>query len=384
MVYFILRIAQFLAVIGALCGIAFYILSIWSARSFLRDVASPLPVFTPPLSVLKPLHGIDRGMYESFRGHCVQDYPAYELIFAVSEPNDPAIRLVEQLQREFPLRAIRLIVSSTLLGTNTKVSNLAQMLPHATYEHILVNDSDIRVRPDYLRRVMAPLQHPGVGLVTTLYRGIAGKTLASKLEAIGISTDFSAGVLTARLIEGGVHFALGSTLALRKKVLQSIGGFETLVDYLADDFELGLRVSAAGLKVLISDVVVDHLLPDYTLQGYWQHQLRWNRSTRDSRPWGYLGLVLTFGFPWALLALALSRGANWAWALVGTAVVSRLLMAWIVSIRVLHDRQFWGQLWLLPIRDLLAVGIWIASYAGHTIAWRGNRLRLDKGKLRPA
>ena len=242
-------------------------------------------------------------MYESFRSHCLQDYPEYEIIFGVSDPADPALQLVERLKLEFPQRAIRSMVCSENLGSNTKVSNLAQMLRQAKHENILVNDSDIRVPSDYLRRVMAPLADPQVGLVTCLYRGMASPTLGSRLEALGISTDFSAGVLAARQLEGGIRFGLGSTLAFRRRDLEAIGGFEALVDYLADDYEIGRRMAERGLRVTLSDVVVETFLPAYTLRQFVEHQLRWGRTVRDSRRWGYLGLALTFGFPWAVLAV---------------------------------------------------------------------------------
>jgi ceramide glucosyltransferase len=329
------------------------------------------------------LRGTDPEIYESFRSHCLQDYPEYELIFGVSDPDDPAVALVERLRREFPARAIRLLVCPEVLGSNMKVSNLVQMLPSANYDYLVVNDSDIRVEPGYLRRVMAGFADERVGLVTCLYRGIAGATLGSRLESIGISTDFCAGVLAARQIEG-IRFALGSTLAFPRKALRAIGGFEPLVDYLADDFELGARIARAGFEVRLSDVIVDTHLPDYSLRGFLQHQLRWARSTRHSRPWGYTGMVLTFGLPWALLALVLSWGANWAWVLLAVAAGLRLAMALVVGLKLLRDSQVLRYLWLLPLRDVVAILVWMTSYTGHTVAWRGDQFILDKGKLRPA
>lgn len=372
-----------IAALGAVAGCGYYLLCIWSARQFLgasrRQRANG---FTPPVSILKPLKGTDPDIYESFRSHCLQDYPHYEVIFGVSDADDPAVELVRRLQAEFPQANIGLVVCPKVLGTNMKVSNLAQMLPSARHDYLIVNDSDIRVDPDYLRRVMAPFEEEKVGMVTCLYRGIAGRTLGSKLEAIGISSDFSAGVLAARTLEG-IHFALGSTLAFPRKALEAIGGFEPLVDYLADDFELGARISAAGFEVRLSDVVVDHHLPDYSLRSFTQHQLRWARSTRDSRRWGYTGVVLTFGVPWALVAVLLSAGAAWSWALLAAAVVLRITMALVVGKGILHDPQVVRELYLLPLRDVVALLVWIASYAGHTVAWRGDIFILEKGKLRP-
>lgn len=365
------------------CGIGYYILCLWSARNFLRDwKRARRREHTPPVSILKPLRGADPGMYEAFRSHCLQDYPEYELIFGVAEADDPAVALVERLRQEFPERRIELVLCPQVLGTNLKVSNLVQMLPHARYDYLLVNDSDIRVSSDYLRGILSPFADSKVGMVTSPYRGTPGGTLGSKLEALGISTDFIAGVLAARQLEG-VHFALGSTLAFPRRSLDLIGGFEPLLDYLADDFELGNRISAAGFEVVISNVSVDTHLADYDLSGYWAHQLRWARSARDSRKRAYLGVVITFGLPWAMLTLALSHAAPWALALFGVVLAVRLAMALVVGRGVLKDPSLLRDLWLLPLRDVLALAVWVGCYAGHSIAWRGNLFLLKDGKLVP-
>ncbi len=371
-----------LAGVLAACGIGYYVLCLWSGRAFLRDRRRLTAEFTPPVSILKPLRGTDPEMYEAFRSHCLQDYPDFELIFGVADGDDPAIALVERIKREFPERRIELVMTPEVLGTNLKVSNLVQMLPFVRHDYLLVNDSDIRVAPDYLRCVMAPFAEAKVGMVTSLYRGAPGRTLGSRLEAIGISTDFSAGVLAARELEG-IRFALGSTLAFPRRSLDAIGGFEPLLDYLADDFELGNRIAEAGYEVVMSDVVVDTHLPDYSFRAYWDHQLRWARSTRDSRRWGYLGVALTFGLPWAILAFVLSQAALWAGALLAVAIVTRCAMALKIGRHIMADPNIPADLWLIPLRDVLALVIWAASYAGHTIAWRGDYFILKNGKLKP-
>ena len=372
-----------LAAVLAGCGVAYYLLCLWGAFRFRRMRHQKLPDFAPAVSILKPLRGTDPEIYQSFRSHCLQDYGEYEIIFGVSDPDDPAIPLVEQLQREFPQRRIVLIVCEQVRGTNLKVSNLMQMLPSARYDYLLVNDSDICVPSDYLRRVLAPFADAKVGLVTCLYRGQAAPTLGSKLEAVGISAEFHPGVLAARQLEGGIHFALGSTLAFSRLSLAAIGGFEPLVDYLADDYELGRRISEAGYRVELSPVVVDTHLPPYSFAHFFEHQLRWGRSTRDSRRWGYTGLVLTFAIPWALLAVLVGRGAAWSWILLATVLVSRFAVALAVGWWVLRDRQVFRDLWLVPLRDLIGLLIWIGSYTGHTVAWRGNQFILKDGKLTP-
>jgi ceramide glucosyltransferase len=385
MVHQAIKIMEALAVACASASIAYYALCLWSAARFLRerkadDGAHPT-LGAPPVSILKPLRGTDPEMYKSFRSHCLQDYPEYEIIFGVGDAHDPAIQLVEQLKAEFPQRAIRLMVCPENLGPNTKVSNLAQMARGARHEYLIVNDSDIRVESDYLRRVLPPLTDPGVGLVTCLYRGIANSTIGSRLESLGISTDFSAGVLVAQDVENGMRFGLGSTLAFRRRDMQAIGGFEAFVDYLADDYQIGSRVAGLGLKVALSDVVVETFLPRYTLAGFVDHQLRWARTIRDSRFWGYVGLGLTFGLPWAVLALILARGAAWAWALLAAAILMRMTVAVVVGKLVLHDRQVLRLLALIPMRDLFAMLVWIVSFASHEVVWRGDRFRLRKGKL---
>src|SRR5678816_3157382 len=319
------RILEVVALLGTTSCLVYYGICLWSALRFKlgRRVSEQHLVAPPPVTILKPLKGIDPEIYESFRSHCRQDYPEYEIIFGVSDDNDPAIAWVHKLQEEFPARPISLVICKQNLGTNTKISNLAQMVPASKYDFFVVNDSDIRVEPDYLTRVIAPLARAEVGLVTCLYRGIPEKTLGSRLEAVGISSDFTAAVLTARQLEGGVHFGLGSTLAFRRSDLEAIGGFESIVEYLADDYELANRLIALGRVVDLSDVVVDTFLPRYSMREFFDHQLRWARSVRDSRRWGYVGVVLTFGLPWALLALWTAHGAGWGWKLLGVAAVLR-------------------------------------------------------------
>lgn len=385
MIHQIAKIIEASAAACTVASIAYYCLCLWSASRFLRTRKADNSVrptqFTPPVSILKPLRGTDPEMYESFRSHCLQDYPQYELIFGVSEANDPAIQLVERLQQEFPQRNIQLLICRENLGANTKVSNLAQMTRAAHHEYFVVNDSDIRVAPDYLRRVVSSLTDPEIGLVTCLYRGIANASLGSRLESLGISTDFSAGVLVAQLVERGIKFGLGSTLAFRGHDLQAIGGFEALADYLADDYQFGSRIAALGLKVNLSDVVAETFLPEYTLRGFWDHQVRWARTIRDSRFSGYVGLGLTFGLPWALLTLICSRGAGWAWALLALTAVLRIGVAVAVGSFVLEDKQVIPSLAWLPVRDLIALAVWVASFAGHTISWRGDKFKLQNGKL---
>ena len=384
-------VVEIVAAVGTAGSLFFYFLSAIGLASFLRYrrkriEAALLDIARPPVSVLKPLKGVDPEIWENFCSHCEQDYPEFQMIFGVSDAADPAVEVVRKLQAKYPNLPIELMVCDRVLGANIKVSNLAQMVGAARHETLLVNDSDIRVPSDYLRKVIAPLADASVGLVTCLYRGIACPTLGSRLEALGISTDFAPGVLSARFLEGGLHFGLGSTLAFRRHDLEAVGGFEALVDYLADDYELGKRIAATGQRVALSAASVATLLPPYTLRQFLAHQLRWSRTIRDARRWGYLGMVFTFGLPWALLMLLTARGAAWAYTVFGLTFALRLVIGYVAADVVLGDRQMlrgeWiGNIFLLIVRDLIAPMVWAASFLGNRIYWRGDVFDLQDGRL---
>jgi ceramide glucosyltransferase len=379
------RIAAIIFAAAALCGVAYYLLVIWAGIRFLRKRPDETQAgLAPPVSILKPVYGADSGTYENFRSHCLQDYPEFEIIFALNEASDAALPLVERLQREFPERSIRFVVCPDIYGTNRKLGKLIHVLPQARYQHLLINDGDVRVPADYLQRVMEPFADDSVGMVTCLYRGVPGRTLGSKLEALGINTDFTAGVLVAREMEHGLQFGLGATLAVTRKALADSGGFEALVDYLADDYELGARIAAAGHKVVLSDLVVEVMVEEYSFRAFLRHQLRWARGMRNSRPGGYAGLVLTFGMLWALLAVIASGGAAWAWDLFGLALLTRFLAGLLIGKRVLASEETLRDLWLLPPRDLIAVAVWAGSFTGRRVVWGGKEFVLEDGKLRPA
>jgi len=381
----LLQLAAYEFALLALCGLGYLGLSIWSEVRFLasrRDARQrAASEFVPPVSILKPLRGTDRQMYESFRSHCTQEYPQYEIIFGVNSAEDEAVAEVERLRREFPAQEIRLVVCSEALGSNRKVSNLTQMMREAKFAHIVINDSDIRVEKDYLRRIVAPMEDAKVGMVTALYRAEAGGSMASRIEAITIATDFAGGVLCAAEIEGGLHFGLGSTLAFPRAAAEAIGGLERLLEYLADDHELGKMIAEAGYEVVLSDVVVETFLPEYSFARMFEHQLRWARTVRDLRKWGYVGVLLTFGLPWALAAALCAGGAWWSLGLLGVVAAARFASAYLLCGPILHDRQTLGDLWLIPARDVVGVAIWFASFGGDTIVWRGERFHLKDGRL---
>ena len=345
------------------------------------------------VSILKPVKGNDARMYAGFVSHCRQEYGGgFEILFGVGGVDDPAVVEVERLRGEFPECVIRLVVCPERLGTSGKVSNLVQMLREARYEYVVINDSDIFVGPRYLERVMGSFADATVGMVTVPYLGRAisketgagadGRiTVWSRLEALGISTDFMAGVLTARRLEGGIRFGLGSTLATTKTVLAAIGGLEGLVESLADDYEMGARIAAAGYRVELSDEVVETTVPAYGFGGFWEHQMRWARSTRDSRRWGYVGLGITYAVPWAVMTVVASGFALWSFSLLSVVVLARVAVALSVGVGVLRDGQVLRDIWLLPVRDCFGLAVWAWSFAGDTVVWRGERFRLKDGRL---
>lgn len=378
--------SEIVAALLTLSGIAYSLLALWGARDFARSSPSPLLSSDPiSISILKPLKGADPRMYAGFASHCQQNYTGeWELLFGVSSLDDPAVAEVARLRVEFPNVPIQLIVCEQRLGTNGKVSTLAQLLPHARFEHILVNDSDILVSPNYLSGVAAAFTDEQVGLVTAPYVGQASGGLWSRMEALGISTDFMPGVLTARKLEGGIRFGLGSTLATTKTALVRIGGFESLLEQLADDYELGARLATAGYQVKLIAEVVATTVPAYSLRGFCEHQLRWARSTRDSRRAGYFGLAVTYVLPWSLLSIVASGAALWSFSLFSIALLVRVAVALSVGVGILRDGQVLRDLLLLPLRDAFGLFFWAWSYAGNTIVWRGERFRLKNGKLENA
>ena len=383
---------EVLTTVLTVAGMGYFLAAIVAARRFISTRRAALASYAPGVSILKSLKGLDPGMLEAFRSHCRQDYAGeYELLFGVFSLEDPAVAAVRELQADFPQHSIRLLECPERLGANGKVSTLAQLEPHAKHEILLVNDSDITVSPYYLTRVTAHFvsheakpfhrQPKPVGMVTALYRGRAHGTLGSLLESLTIATDFMSSVLLARMLEGGLRYGLGSTLAVSREALTKIGGFEAIADQLADDYELGERIFNAGYRIALSAEVVETSVPAYDWRGFCDHQLRWLRTVRDARPGGYAGLIFTQGLSLAVLNV-IASGANLAslW-LLALSFFLRLSLAMTVGAGVLGDHQVLPSLWLLPLRDLIATGLWVAGFVSDTVVWRGERFEVRHGKL---
>lgn len=333
-------------------------------------VRDPKPRSLPPVSILKPVRGLDPHFYDAIRSHALQDYPEeYEILFGVTDPDDPAMGDIERLAAEFPDLVIRLIPSFRQ-APNAKAGVLCDLAREARYPVLLVNDSDIRVPEDYLRRVVAPLGDPETGLVTCLYRAHSD-SWPGRWEALGIATDFMPSALVAPLV-GVREFGLGSTLAFRAEDLAEIGGFEAIGEYLADDYQLAKRITALGTRAFLSRVVVETNLGDDSWKGVWQHQVRWAKTIRVSRKDGYAGLPVTHAGLWALVCLL-----GGLWPAAALVAVIRLLMAFAAGVIVLRSRTAAYGFWLAPLWDLWAFAVWIAGWCGNTVKWRGRTLKLS-------
>ncbi len=362
---------------------AYYIAATFAAwRFFRRERKHKLRNYTPPVSLLKPVRGVDFVSYENYSSFCRQDYPDYEILFAVNDAADPAVTLIHRLIAEFPDRRIRLFVGAEDLGANRKVNKLARLSSEAQYEILVLTDGDVRVGPNYLREVVAPFVEESTGAVTSFYRGIAQRNLGAELEAIGASSDFFAGVLMAEWTEG-INFALGASIVTTKRWLSKIGGFESIAGMLADDYELGVRIAQAGGHVLLSRETVWTMYPAQTAKNFWNHQLRWARTVRLCRPLSYFGLIFTLGLPWTLLA-ALVAPTKWiAAAYLLAYLVLRHVMDWTVGVWGVGDDVLRHKLWLVPVRDALYSVIWLASFASNRITWGGQEFTMRKGQMVP-
>ena len=352
-----------------LCGSLVYsVLQIIAAGRYL-SVTPPALTSAEPISVLKPLAGHDLDLESNLRTFFEQGYERFEILFAVRSENDPAVEVVRRLQKEYAQIPSRLILTGEPPYPNAKVFSLAHMLAAAANDIVVMSDSDIRVTPQLLRTIAAEFQDPNLGVATCPYRAVPGASFWSRLEATGMNTDFWGSALVARMLEG-MRFAVGPTIAARRKVVQAIGGFERLRDYLAEDFVLGKFAAEAGHGVILSSYVIEHHIGSAAFSENIAHRLRWNRSTRRSRPAGYIGQLFTMPLPIAILVCAFAPG--W-WPVLPIALLIRALAAYMVSARVLKAKINWL---LLPIEDILGFIFWIAGFVGNTISWRGRRYRL--------
>jgi ceramide glucosyltransferase len=377
-VYSVLAIATF--------PFIYYLIVLYSSWRFFRRAApasgAQVGSFTPPVSNLKPVRGLDPEAYENFASFCRQDYPDYELLFCVGEKDAPAVPVLEKLARDFPERRIRILFGSDAHAINDKVGKLAHLVVEAQYETLVISDSDVRVRPDYLRTVVAPLADPKVGAVTCFYVPIDAKTVAQSLQTIGMVSDFYAGILAAWQLDG-VKFALGPTIATTRAQLAGFGGYRALENRPADDLLVGRLIAERGYKVQLLPYTI-LTVPDYASMPDLLHKrLRWLAVMRHMRPWGHLGLLFTQGLPWSLAAFAVHPTVGVGVGYLGTYLGLRLAMTWLIGARGLRDQTLRGKMWLLPVWDAMAFLLWLVSFGRNTFRWRGGEYRLRNGQLVP-
>ena len=381
----VLHLLQWAVLLAALSPFAYYALAAycgWEYFRKLRRLPSLDRSFTPPASILKPVRGLDREGYENFASFCRLDYPEYEVVFAVVEPDDPVIPIIQKLQREFPKCAIRLVAGIERSGTSPKMSNLCRLVKEAKYDLLVISDSDVRVEPDYLLDVAAPFADLKVGVVTAFFRGLTEGGFAADVDAVGVPTDASASTLVARKL-GGIDFALGWTMATTKARLAEIGGFESMVDHHSDDFVLGNEIAKRGYRVELTRKPVWMVFPNEKLSHVFKHELRWSIMLRGIRPAGYLGMAMTFGLPWSLLAAAVAPSTTIAAGYLLAYLVLRLTVAWVIGAWGLGDPVVRKRIWLVPVRDALNFAVYVASYFSDTVRWRGLAYRVRGGSLVP-
>jgi ceramide glucosyltransferase len=373
-----------LAAIGLFTCTGFLVLLLLASFRFRRrKVPQNRADSFPPVTLLKPLCGLEPNLESNLRSFFDQEYGSFEIIFGTRSADDPALGIVEAVRQEFPSVPVKVVFSGQPTRANAKVCSLTKMYAAASYDYLIISDSDVQVKPNYIREVVAPLLNPEVGLVTCLYRGLSTGGFWSRLEALGMSVEMTAGVLVADLLEG-MKFALGPTMAIRRDVLDAIDGFEPLANYCSDDYILGQRAAQLGKQVVLSNHVIDHVVINRSLRSSLLHQVRWMKSTRFSRPAGHVASVLSFAMPFGILGLAVCIALGQP--LLGAAflafgVLNRVLMSLVAGWGVVEDRSSLRSCWLYPLRDLMGFGFWLFSFFGSTILWRGDRYRLEADGL---
>jgi ceramide glucosyltransferase len=379
------KAADYLFLVVAAAPFVYYLLVLYSSWLFFRhsnDGRLRNLDFTPPISNLKPVRGLDPEAYENYASFCRQDYPNYELIFCVADCNDPAVPVLEKLMRDFPDRRIRLLFGSGRAAINDKVTKLVRMVNEAENEFLVISDSDVRVEPNYLRTVVAPLCDPKVGCVTCFYVSFHDETFAQHLQSIGMYSDFYPGILVARQLDG-IKFTLGPTIVTTRSHLAGFGGYETIENKPADDLLVGRLIAQQGLKVELLPYAV-HTVPDYdSPRALFSKRLRWMTVMRHMRPWGHVGLAFTQGLPWTLAVALTHPSTGIALAYLGAYAGLRAAMTWLIGVWGLHQTGLWKKMPLIVIWDATAFVIWLLTFGRNSIRWRNVDYRIREGMLVP-
>ncbi len=363
--------------IGTLGGLAYYLLAIASVRKLRQKAAPKCPPAFPPISLLKPLCGADPDLESHLDSFFRQDYPTFEILFAVRHEHDPAVAVARRLMQRYSNIPATVLLTGEPPYANAKVYSMEKMAEAAHHSILVITDSDASVAPDYLQDIACCFAAPEVGAVTNLYRGVPGADLWSKLEALGMSTEFMAGVVVAERLEG-MHFTLGPSMAIRAGTLRAIGGFTRMADYLADDFVLGQWTAEAGQQVVLSTHIINHHATAMGFLKSFKHRVRWNRSSRFSRPSGYLGQGFTYGLAWAVV-LALGGWSWWSALLLLVVAAVRFWLAYELGCKLMRDANAIRNSWLIPLQDLVSAASWIGGLIGREVIWRNERYRLLQG-----
>jgi ceramide glucosyltransferase len=373
--YLLLAIASF--------PFIYYLLAIWGALRFFTPPQPRLNGFAPPVSILKPVRGLDPDAYENFASFCRQDYPQYEIVFCVGAPDDPCMPAIERLQRDFPQQNIRVLFGSGRVAANDKVAKLVRLANEAQYEYLVINDSDVRVKPDYLRRIVAPMEDPKVGAVTCLYVSTGEHSFIENLQTAGMLSDFYAGLLVARELDG-VKFALGPTIATTRTRLAGFGGYQAIENRPGDDLLVGRLIAEQGYNVELSRYAVD-TVSDYQSLGELLHKrLRWLVVMRHMRPAGHLGLIFTQGLLWSVVAVLVHPTLLTAALYFGAYLILRVAMTWIIGGYGLQQEKLWRKMPIVFCWDAFALVMWSASFLRNTIRWRGGSYYIRGGELVPS
>lgn len=363
----------------------YYAIALFSSWRFFRHASHQSTAdlnFTPAISNLKPIRGLDPDTYENFASFCRQDYPEYEILFCVGDDDDPVVPILEKLKLDFPERRIRVLFGSGGAGSNDKVVKLHRLVSEAEHEFLVISDSDVRVQPDYLRNVIAPLVNPKVGAVTCFYVPMEEKTFADRLHTVGMFSDFYVGLLVARQLDG-VKFALGPTIATTRKHLAGFGGYAAIDDRPADDLLVGRLIAEQGYTVELSRYTISTVADYGSLRDLFHKRLRWIVVMRHMRPWGHLGLLLTQGLPWSLAAIAIHPTISVALGYLLPYFAMRFSMTWVVGIWGLKQDTLWKKFALIPAWDAAAFLIWLTSFARDSIRWRDGEYYIRDGRLVP-
>jgi ceramide glucosyltransferase len=366
--------------LGAIPFVYYFLAIFSSTRYFLqaRKYSFQNRDFTPPISNLKPVRGLDPEAYENFASLCRQDYPEYELIFCATDQSDPCVPVIQKLMRDFPERKIRLLFSSGHTAINDKVAKLGLMLSEAQYEYLVFNDSDVRVEPGYLRKLIGPFRDKKVGGVTCFYVSTEDKNMVERLQTMGMISDFYAGILVAWQLDG-VHFALGPTMVSTKERIRGFGGFQVLEGRPADDLLFGRLIAEQGVEVKLLPYAVE-TVPDFEgIGALFSKRVRWMTVMRKMRPWGHFGLLFTWGLPWTTLAVAVHPTLAVAAAYWGGYLACRVLITWLIGVFGLKQNTLWKKMPLIPVWDGMAFLVWLTSFAKKSIRWRGVDYQLESG-----